>query len=245
MPILIPKLTGCLGDQLFQVSVAFSLSRIAGSSLYLSHKRAEPGNWIDAVFSAFPTYPGEPPVNVKTISESEHLNMANFVDYYCRSSRGSDTLLEGRFMDWRYIPKDIRRFLFFRNTAELLSKYKDILSYRCFIHLDSSNEVDLSEYYSRSIEFMKSLGYTKFAVFSKNKELLNDIDSIHIEESSDENAVYLMTLCKAGIMANSSLSWWGAFLNTNRDLCIPSRWFADPSYQIWGLYFNNCTVIQV
>jgi len=245
MPVLIPTLTGSLGDQLFQVSMALTLSKLVGSSLYLSHKRATPDNWIDTVFSAFPTYPGDPPVSLKTISEPENLKTMNFVEYYCKPSHGSDTLLEGKFMNWIYVPKDIRRFLSFPNTAGLLSKYKDILSDRCFIHLDFSNEVDLSDYYRRSIEFMKSIGYTKFAVFSKNKEIIDDIDSIHIAESSDETLVYLMTLCNAGIMANSSLSWWGAFLNRSRDICVPSKWFKDPKYNIGGVYFNNCTIIHV
>jgi hypothetical protein len=40
-----------------------------------------------------------------------------------------------------------------------------------------------------------------------------------------------MSLCSHAIIANSSLSWWGAWLqkNSNKKIVSPSRWFG-PSY---------------
>ena len=41
-----------------------------------------------------------------------------------------------------------------------------------------------------------------------------------------------MTLCDDFIIANSSFSWWGAWLSANKDkkVIAPLRWFGEEGY---------------
>ncbi len=90
------------------------------------------------------------------------------------------------------------------------------------------------EYYETAIKYMqeKHLG-CRFYVFSNDTDWVKEnlkIDNMVVVEGSDEDHgyrdMYLMSLCKHNILANSSFSWWGAWLNKNpeKDIIGPTIW---------------------
>lgn len=57
----------------------------------------------------------------------------------------------------------------------------------------------------------------------------------------------LMGLCRHHIIANSSFSWWGAWLceNPERTVIAPARWFSDPSIDISDLIPESWTCLNL
>ena len=60
--------------------------------------------------------------------------------------------------------------------------------------------------------------------------LLGQTDTIYVDWNTGEKSfqdMHLMSFCRHQILANSSFSWWGAWLNTNKDKVViaPKKWW--------------------
>ena len=94
------------------------------------------------------------------------------------------------------------------------------------------------EYYNRAISFInEQVLYPHFFVFSddiawakENLGLIANVNFIaHNQGRSSFEDMRLMSLCKYNIIANSSFSWWGAWLNAapGKIVIAPKQWFAN------------------
>lgn len=93
--------------------------------------------------------------------------------------------------------------------------------------------VNLSEtdYYERAIALFPN---EDFVVFSDDpewcKEKFKDNPKIQIMDKGNEIEDFnLLASCKSIIMANSSFSWWAAYLNPNlnKKIIAPLHWYSD------------------
>jgi len=99
-------------------------------------------------------------------------------------------------------------------------------------------------YYKKAVDYMRmNIKNPKFYIFSDNhqwvKNNLTDFDYTVIDwnpSSGPQNYLdmQLMATCRHNIIANSSYSWWGAWLNNNDDKIVigPDKWFTldGPDY---------------
>lgn len=92
-------------------------------------------------------------------------------------------------------------------------------------------DLTMTQYYGRA---MNEFPNEKFFIFSDDIEWcikyfsnIEHLVSFSEGKSVDED-LRLMAGCKGIIMANSSLSWWGAFLgDKNKKVIYPKQWFGD------------------
>jgi hypothetical protein len=95
-----------------------------------------------------------------------------------------------------------------------------------------------NNYYSVAIDYiLRKIPNAKFYIFSDDIQWAIDNIKIngakHFVNSNAEKKhfedFFLMTNCKNNIIANSSFSWWAAWLNNNIEKIIiaPNKWYVD------------------
>ena len=165
-------------------------------------------------------------------------------------------LLEGYWQSYKYFngyDTQIRSELMFRNpatgknleTAELIAQENSVS-----IHIRRGDYVTNQS--SNKVHGALGIGYYKNAI----RRICDEVDSPHFFVFSDDLAwarnnlglsiavtfvanntgessfedMRLMSLCKHFIIANSTFSWWGAWLNKNSGKIViyPRNWFNDP-----------------
>lgn len=98
--------------------------------------------------------------------------------------------------------------------------------------------VDLREYYRKSIETIgRRLDNPHYFIFSDEPEWVRSYLDIAapctvVSHNSGVNSyrdMQLMSLCRHHVIANSTFSWWGAWLNPRPDKIVvaPCQWFAN------------------
>lgn len=95
-----------------------------------------------------------------------------------------------------------------------------------------------SYYLTASKYFADQLADPRFYLFSDDLDWVRDNLRLdwptkivsHNSQATDYEDLWLMSLCRHQIIANSSFSWWSAWLNaySQKMVIAPAKWFRDP-----------------
>tara|TARA_R110002012_G_scaffold39333_1_gene108888 strand:- start:10427 stop:11188 length:762 start_codon:yes stop_codon:yes gene_type:complete len=161
--------------------------------------------------------------------------------HYSKIPMGDDLVINGYFQSEKYFAMHRSSILdLFGPTkkieAYINSKYGNLLDGdTCSIHVRRGDYLSLSENhpvldigYYRSA--MKKLYNPKFLIFSDDIQWCRENfkgPSFTFIQEKDYIDLYIMSMCKDNIIANSSFSWWGAWLNNNphKKVIAPKTWF--------------------
>jgi hypothetical protein len=109
------------------------------------------------------------------------------------------------------------------------------------------------DYYSSAIELIKSkITNPIFYFFSDDinwvKENLQIPEAKFVSDNITKNHfedLYLMSQCSHNIIANSSFSWWGAWLNNNPGKLViaPKNWFNKGPKDTYDLYPDDWIIL--
>lgn len=231
---------GGLGNYLFQISSSYSHS-IKNNNTYICD--------VSDVMSPHKPYQFYVKnilrkINFKILEPNYSLYYEPSFNYSEIPNFNSDTKLIGYFQSEKYFINYRKEILeLFEIDSFTLSflekKYTNLLNQDiCSIHVRRGDYVHLQNHHPTLsidyyIESIKIIGESKhFLIFSDDIEWCkNNFDFIpnktFVTENLDYQDLYLMSMCKNNIIANSSFSWWGAWLNNfeSKKVIVPKKWF--------------------
>jgi hypothetical protein len=170
------------------------------------------------------------------VAEERHFHFDEFLFHMCPD----EISIAGFFQSEKYfknIESEIREDFTFK--TEILEPCKEMiedvgeaiaLHVRRTDYLKNPNHTTLDlDYYKKALKkFNKTLPVIIFSddpEWCQDQELFSG-DRFMVSESGDQYIdMCLMTLCQHHIIANSSFSWWGAWLSDSDDVVAPSKWF--------------------
>lgn len=172
----------------------------------------------------------------------------NYPFCYIDTLPQDNCLVNGFFQSEKFFINEKEHILEdFKPTKEIeieLSKY-DFSNFKTtsihvrrgdYLKFPDLHTVQKIEYFKEAIRLTKNKT-DKYVIFSDDIDWCKTVfvgnEFYFVENEKDYVEIYLMSLCDNNIISNSSFSWWGAWMNSNKNKIViaPEKWFGpkDPS----------------
>lgn len=235
------KIKGGLGNNLFQISAAYSLAlenkdeAIFDLNYYKQSKYGHISKYTNNIFR-----------NLKFKKIEEKIDYKEPYFHFKEIEYKNNLMLDGYFQSEKYFEKNriqiLELFSIDKISLKTINeKYKglnfddccslhvrrgDYLLYPSihpFCGLSYINECLKLVNLNNIIIFSNDIKWCKENIKEKNKNV------IFINNNQDYIDLWLMSLCSVNIISNSTFSWWAAWLNKNpnKKVFCPKKWFGD------------------
>jgi hypothetical protein len=237
------KLANGLGNQLFQIATTLATAWDNGDSAvfnlrnhWASTQGYKPVEYQSTIFRHL--------IDKDFYLLPEHIFLEPSRNYQPIPYR-PNMLLSGLFYSEKYFIKHRAKILdIFAPPQVIINKlacnYQNILSQpNCAIHVRRGDYLNQSDkhpvcsidYYHQALKYLPES--TKFIVISDDiewsKNVFLDSRFSFSENNHDVLDLYLMSMCQHQIIANSTFSWWGSWLNQNPNkiIIVPKHWYGE------------------
>ena len=237
---------------MFQYATAYSLAQKYGTRVVINSKDGYSSNKNSQIIDTFELSNSV----IGDFSGIKYQFKEKEFQFEDISSVPDQTDIVGYFQSERYFvsyrDKIIEKEFKFR--GEILKKtdevFQNIKSDHpiCSVHIRRGDYLSLSEthpplsadYYERAIRLLPTSG--DLLVFSdnieeakillENSEMLRSLKKTYISEDYKVE-LCLMSKCDYHVIANSSFSWWGAWLSNSKRVVAPKQWFGPRGPKKW------------
>lgn len=247
--IIINIIRGGLGNQLFQWAVSRKLEEMYDCEVFMDTSNLSGHEGITSRYFELPQFPK---IKYKILDENSfqrylqkptyEFHEGSFDYYNLKLTQDMNYSFMGYWQHFNVVEEigEIVKDELYCPTQileEFHKKYTFLNSNTVSIHVRRTDYLTSNgfhpvlpiSYYEKALDIIGD--YDNLLIFSDDiqwcEQNLNFKNQTFIQNQKSSEDIWLMSLCKNNVIANSSFSWWGAYLNKNKEkkVIAPNMWF--------------------